>query len=1055
MGVKCGSCGTDLREHAKFCDECAAPTNGAAVAAQYKQVTVLFADVVRSTDIAATLDVERLREIMTELLERAASVVARYGGTVEYNGDGVMALFGAPIALEDHAFRGCLAALAIQDEVEQLAGEVRSRDGVALQLRVGLNSGRVIAGELGSGALGYAATGEPVGFAQRMESAAPPGGVMLSESTARLVERTVLLADPELVYIKGSDEPVPARRLLAISSHDGVMGRAEVALVGRRWEIAALDAIIDRAVAGRGCVVNVVGSAGIGKSRVAREAAALAADRGLEVIWSSCESHAHDVPFSAATRLFRAGSGIAELHGAAARVQLRAAAPPGASVEDLTLLDDLLGVGDPDSAPPQIDPDARRRRLTSLINSMTIARSKPALVVIEDAHWIDVISESMLAEFLKVIPRTPTVVLVTARPEYDGALAHVRGAQTIALGSLGDSDIMTLIENLLGNDPSVAAVARMITDRADGNPFFAGEMVRELVQRGVLTGDHGRYTCRADTAEISVPATVEAAIEARIDRLPPAAKRTVNAAAVIGSRFTADLLSQLGIDPVFDELLAAELIDQVRFNPFSEYTFCHPLIRTVAYESQLKSGRAQSHRQLAAAIQAREPDSTEENAALIAEHLQAAGDLQAAYAWHMRAGAWAMTRDVDAARGSWERARQLADQMGGAQESDISLRIAPRTMLCATSYRVVEESRDLFEDLRKLCAATGDKLSLAIGMTALASDLLYAGRSAEGAEVIAEQTALLDSIGDPNPAVGLAFLASCVYFDFGDFSELLTRSQMVVDTAAGDPTVGVGLGVGSPLAAAYAWRSTARLVLGTPGWREDRREAIALAAECDPTTYAAATTWANAAFHYGVAKVNDTELSVMEAALEAARESSNDTILAIGMYSLAGALLRCDDDGKRRRGLELMKETRDLTERERAFFLLPVADVWIAREAARRGDRDAAISVMRASVDELRGARRLGYGLLCTDLLAVTLLERGTTDDLAEVRSLIEWLAAAMPGRDCALRDVMVLRSSALLAGARGDHDAAEDFALRCRMMAETVDYEPDSPLITALDSGV
>ena len=176
--------------------------------AEYKQVTVLFADVVHSMDIAAALDVERLREIMTELVERSAAVVQRYGGTVEYTGDGVMALFGAPVALEDHAFRGCLAALAIQEEANRLAAEVQRRDGVALRVRVGLNSGRVIAGEIGSGSLGYAATGEPVGFAQRMESVAPPGGVMLSESTARLVEHTVMLAEPEWVRIKGADEPV-------------------------------------------------------------------------------------------------------------------------------------------------------------------------------------------------------------------------------------------------------------------------------------------------------------------------------------------------------------------------------------------------------------------------------------------------------------------------------------------------------------------------------------------------------------------------------------------------------------------------------------------------------------------------------------------------------------------------------------------------------------------------------------------------------------------------------------------------------------------------------
>ena len=221
-GVACGSCGTDLRESAKFCDECGAPVTVAADTAEYKQVTVLFADVVRSMGLAAVLDAERLREVMTALVERSAAVVRRYGGTVEFTGDGVMAVFGAPVALEDHAFRGCLAAVAIQEEAGRLAAEVQRRDGVVLRVRVGLNSGRVIAGEIGSGSLGYAAIGESVGMAQRMEAVAPPGGVMLSESTARLVEHTVVLAEPEWVRIKGADEPVRARRLLGIAPQRGL-----------------------------------------------------------------------------------------------------------------------------------------------------------------------------------------------------------------------------------------------------------------------------------------------------------------------------------------------------------------------------------------------------------------------------------------------------------------------------------------------------------------------------------------------------------------------------------------------------------------------------------------------------------------------------------------------------------------------------------------------------------------------------------------------------------------------------------------------------------------
>ena len=363
---------------------------------------------------------------------------------------------------------------------------------------------------------------------------------------------------------------------------------------------------------------------------------------------------------------------------------------PDADPQDLLLLDDLLGIADPDVALPAIDPDARRRRLTALINTVSLARTEPALFIIEDAHWIDAVSESMLADFLTVIPRTPSMVLITSRPEYGGALTRVHGAQTIALAPLGDSDTAALMGELLGSDPSVGELAAIIAERAAGNPFFAEEMVRELAQRGVLAGERGGYVCRAMSPRSSVPATVQAAIEARIDRLSTPAKRTLTAASVIGARFGAELLAALGIDAVVDELLGAELIDQVRFTPSAEYAFRHPLIRAVAYESQLKSDRAQWHRRLATAIQERAPGSVEENAALIAEHLEAAGDLHAAYGWHMRAATWATNRDIGAARLSWERARKIADALPANDPDRAAMRIAPRTMLCGTACRVHE-----------------------------------------------------------------------------------------------------------------------------------------------------------------------------------------------------------------------------------------------------------------------------------------------------------------------------------------------------------------------------
>ncbi|BBX71662.1 cyclase [Mycolicibacterium psychrotolerans] len=993
-------------------------------------------------DIAATVGAERLREIMAELVGRGASVIRRYGGTMErFTGDGLMALFGAPLALEDHAIRACLAALAVQVEANRLAAEVQRHDGISLRLRVGLNSGQVVAGEIASGVGGYVAIGEQVGLAQRMESVAPPGGVMLSESTAHLVEHAAVLADIELVSIKGKNQPVPARRLVAIGPRERLIGRAEASLVGRRGEMTALDAMVDRAIGGRGGVVNVVGPPGIGKSRTAREAAATAAARGVEVVWAFCESHASDIPFHAVRRLLRAAGGIESLDGSAARARVREQVP-NVDAEDLLLLDDLLGIADPDVPLPAIDPDARRRRLTALINTATLARTHPVLFIIEDAQWIDAVSESMLADFMSVLARTPSMVLITSRPEYEGILMRVAGAQTIALVPLSDCDTAALIAELLGSDPSLGELSQMIAERAGGNPFFAEEMVRELVQRGVLAGELGVYTCRADVAELCVPATVQAAIEARIDRLSNPAKRTLNAASVIGARFGADMLDALGINAVLDELLRAELIDQVSFGTHTEYAFRHPLIRAVAYESQLKSDRAQWHSRLAAAIQEFAPGLVEEEGALIAEHLEAAGELRAAYGWHMRAAAWSINRDVDAARLGWERARRIADALPADDPDQLSMRIAPRTMLCATDYQspAIQESRGRFAELRELCGAAGDKVSLAIGMSGLATELLYAGRSGEGSRLVSEQMALLESIGDPALTMGLAFVAFCTWSDAGEFGEVLRWSQTVIDLAAGDPAKGAGFGFGSPLAIALAYRGGARWWLGRSGWRQDLHDAVAMARNSDPATFALVGCWTVGPMQYGALRADDAAVRASEEAVRTAR-SSHDVALSLAECTLAVTLLYRDAAADRRRGLELMVQFRDFI-RGRAPFLLPVAELFIAQESAGRGDRDAAIAVMRQAVNELHQTGRLFYGAWGTGVLVKTLLGRGAEGDLAEAQEAIDRLANLSADQDSAVLDITLLRLRALQARAGGDNVAYQDLVNRYRAMAESLGFE-------------
>ena len=482
---------------------------------------------------------------------------------------------------------------------------------------------------------------------------------------------------------------------------------------------------------------------------------------------------------------------------------------------------------------------------------------------------------------------------------------------------------------------------------------------------------------------------------------------------------------------------------KVHFLPTAEYAFHHPLIRTVAYESQLKSDRIEWHRRLAAAIQERAQDALEENAALIAEHLEAAGELHAAYGWHMRAAAWSADRDTDAARASWERARRIADALPPDDPGQLSMRIAPTTMLCVTDWqaRAARKSQDRFAELRELCSAAGDKVSLAIGMTGQATDVLYTGRS-QSSRLASEQMALLETIGDPTLTIGLSVPAFAIWFSAGEVGELLRWTQTVIDLAAGDPTKGAGFGIGSPLAAALAWRGVARWWLGRPGWQQDLHEALAIARNSNPATLTVVVAWTyGLGIQYGVLRADESALRASEQAVHNAAGFSNDPVLALARYALGDALLSRVAPADRQSGVELMEQARDACLRERVLFLVPVTDLWIAREKAERGDRDAAIPVIRKAAEEILQAGGLAYGLWATGIHVETLLEGGAEGDLAEAQQAIDRLAS-LSHDGSAMPTITLLRLRALLARARADGVTFRELAGRYHAMAKSLGFE-------------
>jgi adenylate cyclase len=1053
-GVACSDCGTDLRADAKFCDECGASvTHGST--AEYKQVTVLFADVVHSMDIAATVGPERLRELMSDLLDHSTAVVERYGGTVnQFTGDGIMAVFGAPISLEDHAIRACMTALEIQRQVQALASEVRERDGIDLQLRVGLNSGEVIAGEMGSRAHSYTTMGDQVGMAQRMESVAPTGGVMLSESTARLVESHAALSERLLVQIKGTDAPVAAYELLSVTGRQSETAEPTSIFVGREWELAALTAMLDRSINGHGCAAGVVGPPGIGKSRIVAETAKLAANRGLQVYSTYCESHTSDVPFQAANRLLRSTWGVDGSDDEAARARVRSRVP-GADSADLVLLMDELGIRDPVDRLPDIAPEARRRRLTALVNASVVARDEPVVYIIEDAHWIDATSESLIADFLSVIPRTNAMVLITHRPEYSGALSRSPGAQTIALAPLDDSQMTRLVLELLGPDPSVAGLAERIAERASGNPFFAEEIARDLADRKVLRGDRGAYTCTDDATDVEVPATVQAAIAARIDRLSPDAKLALNAAAVVGLRFEEGLLAELADTTAMEPLLKAELIDQVSFTPQAEYAFRHPLIRSVAYRSQLAATRAEFHRRLAAVLETRDPESADENAALIAEHLEEAGDLAEAFSWHMRAGTWLNFRDIHACRLSWKRASLVADRMVSDQPGRDAMRIGPRALLCATAFRTRSDLDDAtFEETCRLANRLGDKVSVAMAMSGRAVTLMFGGRYRECSLVAAELVALLEAIGDPTWELALFYGAASAKLVNGEVTAASQMVQRVIDLADGDVLMGASV-IESPLTLALMLQATARSCLGTEGWKADLAQAVTLVGEHLPIGQPDVLVWKYALGLAGAFKPDSAAVRETAEVLEIAQQRADDLSVWSARF-LHGMMLAQQSASDRDRGLSMLASVREAVTQQRSISLfLPFIDMEFAKEKARHGDIDGAIRALEAILlqDDLPSGGGMGPQVRATEAMVELLLQRGEPADIAAARDAIQRLETMPVEPGVVLNAIALLRLRALLAQARGDEAEYRQFRDQYRAMANEIGFEGHIAMAEAMTS--
>lgn len=1031
----CESCGIDLRAKARFCDHCGAPVSPRSLTGEHKQVTVLFADIVGSMKLAAALDAERLREIMTDLFNGAAAVVQRYQGTVDkFTGDGLMALFGAPLALEDHALRACISALEIQSVANELAAEVRRRDGVSLQLRIGLNSGDVIVGEIGSGPGRYTAIGHTVGMAQRMEGAAPAGGVLCSYSTSHLVEDAARLGPVEGVVIKGG-ETVPARLLLAVESDRMVLGRNEGLMLGREAEMGRLHDVL----LATGGLIGIVGAPGLGKSRLIAEFTASAGKCGADVVVARCDAHTAALPFRALSRLLRAMFKVDGLSDADARAHTMAQCGEVLATtesSDAQILFDTMGIADADVPHLAVSFDGRRRRLVDVMVKVVRARTDRTVIALEDAHWIDAPSDDVLAGFAAELDATTSMFVTTYRPEFHGAL-HQQASRSIMLEPLTDSAAARQVGQLLGGDPSLDHLAGRIAIAAAGNPFFAEEIVRDLAGRGVLAGSRGGYRLADVVDEIAVPATVQAVLAARIDRLPAGAKSMLNAAAVIGSHFDMDIL--LAVVPEVEptsvaDLVSNEFIDQTRLVPRQRYCFRHPLVRTVAYESQLSTHRARTHRTLASALAAREPGAADENAALIAEHYEGAGEFVEAYRWHMRSANWLRPRDLAAARAQWERARRIADRLPDDRDDVGAMRIAPRTMLISTAMYVGNDfdADESYREFRSLAVQNGERESLAIATAGRVMSLsLNDNKVPEAVTLASELETIVDDL-DCDVATRSIILTSVAFARFTNCE--FDAALRVIDTIFGLPQAESTM----ELAVADTLRGYVEICRGDQvRGRRHLRRGTARGRELHPVNHAILLVYTSTLVALGIYEP-DEFVDEMRDALRRA-ESFGDVCGLITAQCAYGTVLLRAENASREEAIEVLNRARSNIEKHNVFTLaLGITGADLAVDAARQGRRDEAIDALRTSFLLHNETGFRVFAGCAGEALVELLISRGRPEDLTEARHIIGlWQGGR---RDIPALDLVCLKSQVRLAMAEGDWEGYATFAEEYLELCERLD---------------
>ena len=602
-----------------------------------KQVTVLFADTKGSMELLVDRDPEDARRLLDAVLERMMEAVHRYEGTVnQVLGDGIMALFGAPLAHENHAVRACYAALHMQEEVGRYGDEMQRTLGVPIQIRVGLNSGEVVVGSIGSDLrMEYSAVGQTTHLAARMEQIAKPASVLLTADTLRLAEGYVQARSLGPVPVRGLAEPVAVFELIGATAARTRLQVAAVRgltrLVGRQAELGVLRQALDQARGGRGQVVALVGEAGVGKSRLAWELTRSHRTRDWLVLEGSAASFGRATSWLPVIDLLRAYFRLDDRDDArTVREKLigRLLALDEALRPTLAAFEALLEIPVEDVDWAQLDATTRQRRTVDAVKSLLLRESQvqPLLLVLEDLHWSDTGTQTLLDSLVESLPTARVLLLVNYRPEYQHGWGGKTYYSQLRLDPLLPETAEGMLDTLMGEDVALVPLKRLLIDRTQGNPFFLEETVRTLVEDGALTGTQGAYHLATALPAIQIPATVQAVLAARIDRLPAADKHVLQLASVVGKDVPLPLLRAIADMPEQDlrtclaRLQTAEFVYETGLFPQPEYTFRHALTLEVAYGSLLQERRRVLHARIVDAIERLYPERLSDQAARLAHH---------------------------------------------------------------------------------------------------------------------------------------------------------------------------------------------------------------------------------------------------------------------------------------------------------------------------------------------------------------------------------------------------------------------------------------------------